>query len=162
MKNYYLTFCCILLTLSYWAQAPEVSINASSTQVCQGNTVLLTASSNESSSTFLWSSGATTNSVVVSPAQNTTYTCVVSANGLSTSASQTITVLNNPSAQAGADFTKTCVSNANGAFIGMTAQPGVTYSWTPATGLSATSVANPTANPIATTTYSYRFHGTDY
>ena len=130
-----------------------VSINASNTQVCQGNTVLLTASSNEPSSIFLWSTGATTNAVVVSPAQNTTYTCVVSANGLSTTASQTITVLNNPSAQAGADFTKTCVSNANGAFIGMTAQPGVTYSWSPATGLSATSVANPTANPIATATY---------
>ena len=153
MKNYYLTFCCILLTLSYWAQAPVVSINASSSQVCQGNTVLLTAASNEPSSTFLWSTGATTNAVVVSPAQNTTYTCVVSANGLSTTESQTITVLNNPSAQAGADFTKTCVSNANGAFIGMTAQPGVTYSWTPATGLSATSISNPTANPIATTTY---------
>ena len=153
MKNYYLTFCCILLTLSYWAQAPVVSINASSSQVCQGNTVLLTAASNEPSSTFLWSTGATTNAVVVSPAQNTTYTCVVSANGLSTTASQTITVLNNPSAQAGADFTKTCVSNANGAFIGMTAQPGVTYSWTPTTGLSATSISNPTANPIATTTY---------
>lgn len=31
--------------------------------------------------------------------------------------------------------------------------PTVTYSWTPATGLSSTSVANPTAAPTATTTY---------
>lgn len=31
--------------------------------------------------------------------------------------------------------------------------PGLTYSWTPATGLSASNVANPTAQPTVTTTY---------
>jgi|GEM_PF-1834030 hypothetical protein len=153
MKKYFLTFCCILQTLYFWAQAPVVSISASNTQVCQGDTVLINVTSNEPSSTFLWSNGATTNSVFLSPNQSTTYTCVVTANGLSTVASQTITVITNPIADAGSDFTKTCVSNANGAFIGMIPQPGVTYSWTPALGLSASGVANPIANPVATTSY---------
>jgi hypothetical protein len=37
--------------------------------------------------------------------------------------------------------------------IGLPALPGVTYSWSPATGLSSTAVAQPEANPVATTTY---------
>jgi hypothetical protein len=37
--------------------------------------------------------------------------------------------------------------------IGTAAEAGVTYSWTPATGLSATNVAQPTANPASTTDY---------
>jgi hypothetical protein len=32
-------------------------------------------------------------------------------------------------------------------------QPVITYLWSPSTGLSATNIANPTANPIVTTTY---------
>ena len=35
------------------------------------------------------------------------------------------------------------------------------YSWSPATGLSATNVANPTASPSATTTYTVSVHGGD-
>ena len=31
--------------------------------------------------------------------------------------------------------------------------PAITYQWTPATGLSATNVSNPDANPMANTTY---------
>ncbi len=37
--------------------------------------------------------------------------------------------------------------------IGMTAAGGINYSWTPATGLSSSTVSNPTASPASTTTY---------
>lgn len=37
--------------------------------------------------------------------------------------------------------------------IGQAGTAGIVYSWTPATGLSSTSVANPTASPGVTTTY---------
>ncbi|MFY7884976.1 MAG: discoidin domain-containing protein, partial [Dolichospermum sp.] len=40
------------------------------------------------------------------------------------------------SPDAGADFTKTCTINPAGLAIGATAVAGVTYAWTPATGLS--------------------------
>ena len=54
---------------------------------------------------------------------------------------------------AGADFTKTCTTNADGKQIGEAPAAGFTYSWLPATGLSDASIANPTANPSVTTTY---------
>ena len=153
MKQLYTLLFGFMLSAFAWAQAPVVSITASSTQVCLGSTLTLTANSNIPGSTFLWSNGATSSAIFVSPNSNTTYSCIVTANGLSSSASQSISVLANPTANAGTDFTKTCVSNANGAFIGMTAQPGVTYSWSPSAGLSFGTAANPTANPTATTTY---------
>lgn len=153
MKQYYLAAIFCIIGMFFWAQAPVVSITATSTQVCQGNSLALTANTNQPSSTFLWSTGATSSSIIVSPAANTTYTCIVTANGQSSTAGQAITVLSNPTANAGADITKTCASNANGAFIGMTAQPGVTYSWSPSAGLNAPTLANPIANPTATTSY---------
>ncbi|WP_367754571.1 T9SS type A sorting domain-containing protein [Flavobacterium sp. WC2430] len=58
-----------------------------------------------------------------------------------------------PKAFAGADFTKTCISNPDGKEIGETPQAGFTYSWSPAEGLSATNIANPIANPLVNTTY---------
>ncbi|MEY4351073.1 MAG: hypothetical protein RL078_1140, partial [Bacteroidota bacterium] len=142
MKQLYNLLFCLILSAFSWAQAPVVSISASSTQVCAGSTLTLTANSSIPSSTFLWSTGATTSAIFVNPNSNTTYSCIVTANGLSSSASQAISVLANPTANAGTDFTKTCVSNANGAFIGMTAQPGVTYSWSPSSGLSSGTAAN--------------------
>ncbi|MFV8379659.1 hypothetical protein, partial [Flavobacterium sp. LB3R33] len=58
-----------------------------------------------------------------------------------------------PQVNAGADFAKTCISNPDGKEIGETPQAGFTYSWAPATGLSATNIANPIANPLVNTTY---------
>ncbi|HEX6429328.1 MAG TPA: hypothetical protein VF008_16640, partial [Niastella sp.] len=54
---------------------------------------------------------------------------------------------------AGDDFTKTCIANTSGKQIGVASEAGFTYSWSPATGLSAANVSNPTANPSSTTTY---------
>jgi hypothetical protein len=59
-------------------------------------------------------------------------------------------------ANAGPDFTKTCISNASGQQIGEASQTGFTYSWSPAAGLNDANVSNPTANPTITTTYTVR------
>ncbi|OQP68594.1 T9SS type A sorting domain-containing protein [Niastella populi] len=56
-------------------------------------------------------------------------------------------------ANAGDDFTKTCIANASGKQIGVASEAGFTYSWAPTTGLSNATVSNPTANPSSTTTY---------
>lgn len=61
-----------------------------------------------------------------------------------------VTVLASPTANAGVDKT---ICNGASTAIGSTAVAGTTYSWSPATGLSSTTVSNPTANPTATTTY---------
>ncbi|CAN5802867.1 hypothetical protein BH10BAC3_BH10BAC3_26780 [soil metagenome] len=55
--------------------------------------------------------------------------------------------------EAGADFIKTCLQNISGKEIGETATPGFSYSWSPAVGLSAADISNPTANPTISITY---------
>ncbi len=65
----------------------------------------------------------------------------------------TVTASAPVTANAGDDFTKNCISNANGKQIGVASETGFTYSWSPATGLSDATASNPTANPSSTTTY---------
>lgn len=43
--------------------------------------------------------------------------------------------------------------NNNSVLIGANSKPGVVYSWSPVSGLSNPNIANPTANPSATTSY---------
>lgn len=61
-----------------------------------------------------------------------------------------LTILSLPATNAGSDKT-VCLGGS--ITIGNTATAGSTYSWSPAAGLNATNVANPTANPTSTTTY---------
>jgi gliding motility-associated-like protein len=56
-------------------------------------------------------------------------------------------------ANAGAPFTKNCISNPNGATIGAPPSPNSNYSWAPTLGLSNPSISNPHANPDTSTTY---------
>ncbi len=55
-----------------------------------------------------------------------------------------------PSATAGADREICIGSNTQ---LGTATTPGFTYSWSPATALSSTTIANPNANPTVTTNY---------
>ncbi len=65
----------------------------------------------------------------------------------------TINVTASPVANAGTPFIKTCIDNPTGKQIGMTGVSGISYSWSPSTGLNEASLPNPIANPTATTTY---------
>ena len=56
------------------------------------------------------------------------------------------------SADAGSDAAIGC--SVTSATLGASAVSGLTYAWSPSTGLSATNVAQPTATPNTTTTYS--------
>jgi len=115
----------------------------------------------EAGFTYSWSpttglSDATASNPTANPSSTTTYTVTKTntATGCSNTDDVTVTVNNAAvTANAGTDFTKTCTSNINGAQIGEAAAAGFTYSWSPTTGLSASNVSNPTANPSSTTTY---------
>ena len=75
------------------------------------------------------------------------------ANGCSSSDTVEVTVNTvTPTANAGSDATIDC--NNTSATLGASAVSGLTYAWSPSTGLSATNVAQPTATPNTTTTYS--------
>jgi hypothetical protein len=114
-----------------------------------------------SGTTYSWSpatglSSTTAANPTANPSTTSTYTVTATKTGNGCTATDQVTVtVNNtvPVANAGADITKTCVNNPSGASIGMTPVAGINYSWTPATGLSATNVANPAANPSTTATY---------
>jgi hypothetical protein len=91
----------------------------------------------------------------VSASVPTTYTVVVTANGCSKTSSVVITPAALPTIATSGDAS--ICSGSSGASL--TATGGVSYVWSPATGLSAANVANPTATPSATTTYTVT--GTD-
>lgn len=83
------------------------------------------------------------------PSTTTTYTVTVTnADGCTATDEITINVSENPIANAGVDATICAGSSTT-----LNASGGSTYQWSPATGLSNASIANPIANPSATTTY---------
>ncbi|MEJ8755651.1 T9SS type A sorting domain-containing protein [Pontibacter sp. H259] len=133
---------------------PTASISANGpTTICQGSTIILTANS-RTGYTYQW----LRNGSVINQATGNTYTAsttgdyaVVVKNSSGCSATSTfikVTVAPGVTASAGADK-EICAGES----IQLTATAGTTYSWSPATGLSATNIANPIASPATTTTY---------
>ncbi len=88
------------------------------------------------------------------PTTTTIYSLVVTnASGCSNIGQVTVNVNTTPPlALAGPNVEILC-SNPNGVSIGAAPVAGLTYSWSPSTGLSASNIANPIANPSTTTIY---------
>ncbi|MFC7669449.1 gliding motility-associated C-terminal domain-containing protein [Hymenobacter humi] len=102
--------------------------------------------------TYAWSGGgltSTSTSLTVSPTSTTTYTVVGTDGTCSLSTSVTVTVTPPPTASAGAD--RVICPGVPSAPLGSAAQAGFTYSWSPATGLSSTTAAQPTVTLPNTT-----------
>ncbi|MBK7384978.1 MAG: gliding motility-associated C-terminal domain-containing protein [Flavobacteriales bacterium] len=120
-------------------------------EVCAGGSVQLQGSGN---GTLLWTppfglSDPTQPDPICTPEITTVYTLTVTGGNTCTNSDQAIVTVNVlPSANAGPDRV-VCLGDS--VSIG-TASPG-TFSWSPATGLSATDVATPNASPAVTTTY---------
>ncbi|TDB58691.1 DUF7948 domain-containing protein, partial [Arundinibacter roseus] len=89
---------------------------------------------------------------IANPTTTTTYNLSVTNNeGCFDSKPVTITVLSTPIIiNAGFDQS---ICEGSTVQVGSAAQPGYTYQWSPATGLSNTSISQPLASPISTTTY---------
>jgi gliding motility-associated-like protein len=86
---------------------------------------------------------------VAQPANTTTYTLTVTdTSGCQGSDSVTILVSPSPAASAGPD-----VSGCAGIPLQLNASGGLMYAWSPATGLSDPTIANPVATPATTTSY---------
>jgi hypothetical protein len=88
---------------------------------------------------------------------NQTYTLTVTdlTNNCIQSSDVVVVQVNNtlPSAWAGSGFTKTCTQYPTGKILGVPPVAGITYSWTPGSGLSNPNIPNPFANPSSTTFY---------
>jgi hypothetical protein len=107
---------------------------------CQGTSVTLSASGGSS---YLWSTGATTQTINVNPNSTTTYSVQVTQNGCSSSDTVMVTVNPSPTINAGSDVTINLGESTT-----LTATGGNTYLWS--TGSTSSSI---TVSPTVTTTY---------
>ncbi len=101
---------------------PNVTINASSSSVCQGEQITLTASG---ANTYAWSNGVQ-NGVPFAPTQTTTYTVTAtSSEGCTATAQQTVTVHPLPTITIQASANPVCEGNS----LILTASGAQSYSW---------------------------------
>ena len=131
---------------------PLPSISAGSgVAICNGSSASLTASGGI---TYTWSpSGSLSTSsgstVSAFPSSTTIYTVTgTSSAGCSNTATKQVTVNAIPTISGGGS-----IVICSGTVTSLTASGGATYTWTPASGLSGTTGAGVSANPVSTTTY---------
>jgi hypothetical protein len=136
-------------TFSYPATATYCAGSAS--------TVAPTLAAGATAGTFTSTTGltlnATTGVITLSTSTAGTYTVTntVAASGTCAAATATTTVTVSPAAVANAGAAAAICSGATGQ-LGVSAVAGLTYSWSPATGLSNATIANPTVTLTNTTT----------
>jgi gliding motility-associated-like protein len=137
----------------YPLNIPKISITGNA-PICPGQLAQLTVQSASVIATYAWSPVTglnTTNTVTVkaAPAKTTQYVVTATdANGCMARDSVTLIVNPLPTVTLSAD-TAICP----GEKTTLAATGGVTYSWTPATGLSVTNTASVIASPAITTQY---------
>jgi|GEM_PF-4281413 len=136
---------------------PAIVISASATSVCAGTEVNLKAVS-AGTYTYKWSPGnlftdSTGANVIARPTETTTFTVTgIASNGCKQTFTQQITVI--PSQVTVTTANDTICLGASTTLTATSVQPGeFTFTWSPATGLSATSGATVTASPKVTTVY---------
>jgi len=129
---------------------PSVNAGADKT-ICSGSSTTLSATG---ASTYSWSlatglSCTACASPTASPSTTTSYVVTgTDANGCTNKDTISVKVNSLPAVSAGPDK-----AACNGTSVSLTATGASTYSWSPATGLSCTACASPTATPTITTSY---------
>ncbi|MBI3500518.1 MAG: gliding motility-associated C-terminal domain-containing protein [Bacteroidetes bacterium] len=123
---------------------PSANVSPTSTSICAGNSVVLTASGG---GTYSWNTGAASASITVSPATTTSYSCWVSAiAGCDSVVVATVNVNSAPTINITGNNTI-----CQGQFATLTASGGGTYSWSNSS-TSPTIVVNPTSTVIYSVT----------
>lgn len=121
--------------------------------ICFGASFTPSVTGNATSWSWLPATGVSNPAIanpVLSPQATTTYTVTGTLGACTKQATLTVTVVPGAVADAGPD----AIIIAGDAHAMQATGSAGTYSWTPASGLSAATVLNPKATPQATTTYS--------
>lgn len=136
----------LAVTIPCELNSPTVSLSASSTTICAGESVNLTASGAD---TYSWSSGASSNSINENPEVTTNYVVIATntLSGCSVSLSEIIYVNPSPLVFAYSDNTTIC----SGSVAYLTAIGGSNNSYIWSTGGSG---ANITVSPTVASSYS--------
>jgi gliding motility-associated-like protein len=134
---------------------PKPTANAGSDKsICKGDSVMI-GNPGIIGVTYKWSpsNGLSNDSIAqpnASPSVTTEYVLTASNGVCNNTDSVHVTVVPQPIANAGPDKT---VCRKDSVLIGTAAVSGTTYTWSPASGLSSTTLAQPNASPASTTTY---------
>ncbi len=121
----------------------KVSIAASNDTVYPCGSSTLTALGGTS---YLWNTGATTASIVVSPAKQTTYSVQIKKGIYVKDTSITINV------KRGSIISPASANLCSGG-VQLSASTDSLYNWAPATALTCITCSNPVASPVSATTY---------
>ncbi len=136
---------------------PKPLVNAGSNiSICAGSSVNLAATVTSGTPPFTYSWTPTTGlsnpniaNPIASPTTNTTYVVkVTDFNGCINADDIVVNVNSLPTANAGSDITI-----CKGTSTQLSASGGISYQWSPTTGLSNPNINNPLASPVNTTTY---------
>jgi gliding motility-associated-like protein len=130
--------------------APALTLTGAQA-ICQGGSTTITVSGGTAPYTLTGGAAPVsgTGPFVLSPSQNTTYT-ITGTSGSGCAATGQVAIVVNPLPVAAAGAAVTICSGGTGQ-LGAAAVNGLTYSWSPATGLSSTTAANPTVTLTNTT-----------
>ena len=125
------------------APVPAIVFSPANPTACIGSSVLITASGGSS---YTWQPGSvTSNTRLVSPAVNTTYSVTASNGTCSSSSTVAVTAIPVPTVNASASPTAICRGN----FSFLSASGANNYTWQP----NGATNANALVNPTVTTTY---------
>jgi gliding motility-associated-like protein len=131
--------CTSTTTVNLTVNSPVTAgVTSTSTTICSGTSATLTASGG---GTYSWSTGVTSNPVIVSPSAGTTYSVIVSNGSCADTASVNISVNTSPTASVSATSSSICA----GQTATLTATGGGTYAWNTGATANTISVA-PTVN----------------
>ncbi len=127
---------------------PVVTVNGAT--ICAGGTATLSATASQPGGVFTWSTGATGNSITVSPTVTTNYTVSYVVNGC-TSAPTTAQVVVNPAPSVSINSATICAGNT-ATLTATSSSTGGTYLWS-----NQATTQSITVNPTVTTTYNVTY-----
>ena len=131
--------------------SPVIQVSPASAAICIGDSVMLTVSSNTSSTTYVWNTGATSDTLWVSPLTTTTYTVTATDSTTCTnSASVTVSVSSIPILSISPANPAVCPGDS----VSITATGANTYTWLPSNTLSSSTGSTVAAFPLTNTNYS--------
>ena len=131
------------VTLTISSVAAATASASGNTSFCQGNSVVLTATSGSS---YLWSNGATTQSITVNTSGS--YSSAVTTNGCTTTTNAIVVLVNpTPVATVQASSTNICAPNT----ATLTASSGTSWLWSNGATTQSIQVANTGNHSVAVT-----------